>query len=99
MRLDDREGPSCEKDVEVSSSSLFVRIGGESGWRLREMTACVVLLWLNETRLSLPHFSVAVKSSKRSEAEIFLWRGISPEAWLSELNENEELRKVSSAKE
>ena len=63
------------------------------------MTAYFVLLWLNESRLSLPHFSIIVKSLERSEAEMFLWSGISMEAWSFGLNENEELRKVSSVKE
>ena len=30
------------------------------------MTACFVLLWLNETRLSLPHFSITVRSLEKS---------------------------------
>ena len=63
------------------------------------MTVCFVLLWLNETRLSSPHFSVTVRSLERSKAEMFLWSGTSLEAWSFELNENEEVRKVSSAKE
>ena len=54
MRLDDREKPSSVKEVEVSSSSAFRRTGGNFLLRLREMTACVVLLWLNETRLPSP---------------------------------------------
>ena len=99
MRLDDSERPSCVKEVEVSSSSPFIRTGGKLCLCLREMTACFVLLWLNETRLSLPHFSVTVRSLERSEAEMFLWSWISVEAWSFGLNENEELRKVSSAKE
>ena len=36
---------------------------------------------------------------ERSQAEMFLWSWISVEAWSFGLNENEELRKVSSAKE
>ena len=63
------------------------------------MTACFVLFWLNETRLSLPHFSITVRSLERSEAEMFLWSWISVEAWSFGLNENEKLRKVSPAKE
>ena len=63
------------------------------------MTACFVLLWLKETRLSLPHLSITVRSLERSEAEMFLWSWISVEAWSFGLNENEELRKVSSVKE
>ena len=61
------------------------------------MTAC--LLWLNETRLSLPHFSILAKLMERREAEMFLWSRISLGAWSLGLNENEELRKVSSAKD
>ena len=87
------------KKVEVSSSSPFTRTGGKFWSCLREITVCFVLLWLNETRLSLPHFSITVRSLERSEAEIFLWSWISVEAWSFGLNENEELRKVSSAKE
>ena len=63
------------------------------------MTACFVFLWLNETRLSLPHISVTVRSWERREAEVFLWSWISVEAWSFGLNENEELRKVSSVRE
>ena len=99
MRLDERERPSCVKEAEVSSLSPFMKIAGKFLLRLREMTACFVLLWLNETRLSSPHFSITVRSWERSEAEMFLWSLISVEAWSSGLNENEELRKVSSAKE
>ena len=99
MRLDERERPSCVKEAKVSSSSPFMRTDGKFWLRLREMTACFVLLWLNETRLSLPHFSITVRSLERSEAEMFLWSWISVEAWSLGLNENEELRKVSSAKE
>ena len=97
MRLDKRERPSCVKEVEVSSSSP--RTDGKFWSCLREMTACFVLLWLNETRLSLPHFSITVRSLEISEAEMFLWSWISVEAWSFGLIENEELRKVSSAKE
>ena len=60
------------------------------------MTACYALLSLKETRLSLPHFSITVRSLERSEVEMFLWSWISVEAWSFGLNENEELRKVSS---
>ena len=63
------------------------------------MKFCFVLLWLNETRLSSPHLSMTVRSLGRREAEVFLWSWISVEAWSFGLNENEELRKVSSAKE
>ena len=97
MRLDERERPSCVKEVEVSSSSPFTRTGGKFWLRLREMTACFVLLWLNETRLSLPYFSITVRSLERREAEVFLWSWILVEAWSFGLNENKELRKVSSA--
>ena len=99
MRLDERERPSCVKETEVSSSSPFIRTGGKFSLCLREMTACFVLLWLNETGLSLPHFSITVRSMERREAEMVLWNWISVEAWSCGLNENEELRKVSSAKE
>ena len=99
VRLDERERPSCVKEAEVSSSSPFMKTAGKFWLRLREMTACFVLLWLNETRLSLPHFSITVRSLERSEAEMFLWSWISVEEWSFGLNENEELRKVSSAKE
>ena len=71
MRLDERERRSCVKEAEVSSSSQFMRTGGKLWLRLREMTACFVLLWLNETRLSLPHFSITVRSLERREAEIY----------------------------
>ena len=63
------------------------------------MTACFVLLWLNETGLSLSHFSIIVKSLGRRKAEMFLHSMISLEAWSFGLNENQELGKVSSAKE
>ena len=99
MRLDDREGISCMKEVEVSSTSPFMRTGGKSCLCLREMTVCVVLLCLNQTRLSLPHFSITVGSLERREAEMFLWSGISQEAWSYWLNEKVELRKLSSVKE
>ena len=73
---------------------------GEKYWLLlRELTACFVLLWLNATRLSLPHFSKTVRSLERREVEMFLWSGMSLKAWLFGLDENEELRKASSAKE
>ena len=52
----------------MSSSSPFMRTGGKSWLRLREVTACVVLLWLNETRLFSPH-SITVKSLVRREGE------------------------------
>ena len=55
MRLDDRERPSCVKEVEVSSSLPFIRTGGKFWLCLLEMTVCFALLWLNETKLSLPH--------------------------------------------
>ena len=42
MREDEREKPSCVEEVEVSSSSPFMRAGGKFGLRLREMTDCVV---------------------------------------------------------
>ena len=48
VRLVEREIPSCMKEVEVSSSSPFMRKGGQFWLRLRETTACVVLLLLNE---------------------------------------------------
>ena len=57
MRLDERERPSCVEEVEVSSSLPFTRTVEKVWLSLREMTACFVLVWLNETRLSLPHFS------------------------------------------
>ena len=99
LRLDERETPSCVKEAEVSSSSPFMRTGEMFWLRMREMTACFVLLWLNKTRLSLPHFSATVRSLERSEAEMFLWSWISVEACSFWLKENEELSKVSSAKE
>ena len=99
VRLDERERPSRVKEADVSSSSLFKRTGGKFLLRLREMTSSFVLLWLNETRLSLPHFSITVRSLERREAEMFLWSWISVEAWSFGLNKNEELTKVSSAKE
>ena len=89
MRLDERERPSCVTEAEVSSSSPFIRTGGKFWLCLREMTACFVLLWLNENRLSLPHFSITVRSLERREAEVFLWSWISVEAWSFGLNENE----------
>ena len=89
MRLDERERPSCVKEAEVSSSSPFMRTGGKFWLCLCEMTACLDLLWLNETRLSLPHFSITVRSLERSEAEMFLWSWISVEGWSFGLNEND----------
>ena len=77
MRLDERERPRYVKEVEVSSSSLFMRTGGKFWLCLREMTACFILHWLNKTRLSLPHFSRTVRSLERREAEKFLWSWIS----------------------
>ena len=96
MRLDERERPSCLKEVEASISSPFKRTGGKFWFRLREITACFVLLWLNETRLSLPHFSTIFRSLERREAERFQWSWISVEAWSFGLNENEELKKLSA---
>ena len=52
VRLDERGIPSCVKDVQVSSSSPFMRTGGKFWLRLREMTTRVFMLWLNETRFS-----------------------------------------------
>ena len=46
-----------------------MRTGGKFWLPLREMTACLVLLWLNKTSFSLPSF----RSLERSEAEMFLW--------------------------
>ena len=54
MRLDEREIPSCMKEVEGSSSAPFMRTDGMSGLHLREMTPRAVLLSVTETRLSLP---------------------------------------------
>ena len=99
MRLDERERQNCVKEAEVSSLSPFMKTAGKFRLLPREMTACFVLLWLNETRLSLSHFSITVRSLERSEAEMFLWSWISVEAWSFGLNENEELGKVSSAME
>ena len=93
MRLDDKERPSCAKEVEVSSLLPFIRTDGKFLLRLREMTACFILLWLNETRLSLPHLAISVRSLERRETEVFLWSWTSVEAWSFGLNENEELRK------
>ena len=73
MRLEERERPSCVKEVDVSSSSPFMRTCGKFSSCLREMRPCFVLLWLNEIRLSLPRFSITVRSLERSEAEMFLW--------------------------
>ena len=38
MRLDEREKPSCVKEGEVSSKSLFMGTGGKPMLLLREMT-------------------------------------------------------------
>ena len=96
----ERKVPNCMKEAEVSSSSPFMRTGGKFWSHSRQMAACFALLWLNETRLSLHHFcQISVRSLERSEAEMLLWSGISVEAWSFGLNENEELRKVPSAKE
>ena len=99
MRLDDRERPRCVKEGELSSSLPIIRTGGMFWLCLLEMTVCLFLLWLNTTRLSLPNFSITVRSLERREAEMFLWSWISVETWSFGLNENEQLRKVSSAKE
>ena len=95
VRLNERERPNYVREAEVSSSSPFMKTGGKFWLRLREMTACFVLLWLNETSMSLPHFSITVRSLERSEAEMFLWSWISVEAWSFGLNENEELRRCA----
>ena len=79
MRLDERERPSCVKEVGLSATPPFIRTGGKSWLCLRDMTVCVILLWLNETRLSLPHFSKTVRSLERREADLFLLSGISQE--------------------
>ena len=99
VRLDQREIPSCEKEVEVSSSSPFIRTGGTSELRLRKISACVVLLWLNETRLPSVYFSITVKSLARRKAEVRLWNEVSPLAWSYRLSKKEKLRQVLSAKE
>ena len=53
------------KEVESLGSSFpMMRNGGKSGLRLREMTTS----WLDETRLSIPQFSVTVKPSEKREA-------------------------------
>ena len=81
MRLDERERPSCVKEVEVCSSSPFIRTGRNFWLCLREITAYFVLLWLKGTRLSRPHFSKTVRSLERSETEMFMWSEILVEAW------------------
>ena len=88
MRLDEGERPSCVKEVEASSSLPFMRTGGSLGC-LREITVCVILLCLNETRPYRRHFSIIVRSLERREAEMFLWR--SQEALSCELNEMQNL--------
>ena len=70
----------------------------------REMPSCV-----KEAEVSSPppfmrtvgkfDYVITVRSLERREAEMFLWSWISVEAWSFGLNENEELRKVSTAKE
>ena len=87
MRLDERERPSCVREAEVSSTSPFIRTGGKFWLYLREITVCFILLWLNETRLSLPHFSITVRSLERNEAEMFLSSWISVDAWSFGLKE------------
>ena len=77
MRLDERKRPSCVKVVEVTSSLPFIRTGGKFWLSLREMIACFVLLWLNETRSSLPHLPINVHSVGRRVADMFLWSWIS----------------------
>ena len=67
MKLDERERPSHVKEVEVSSSLPFTRTYGKTWLRLRQMTAFFVLLWLYETRLSLPHFSMTDRSLVKRE--------------------------------
>ena len=99
IRLDERERPSCVKEAEISCTLPFMSTGGKFWLSLWEMTACVVLLWLNETRLSSPCFPITDRSLDRREAEVFLWSEVSQEAWSCGLTEKEELRKVSSAKE
>ena len=69
--LHERERPSYVKEAEVSSLSPFMKTGGKFWLLLREMTACFILLWLSETRLSLPHFSVTVRSLERRERAFF----------------------------
>ena len=78
VRLDERERQRFVKEVEVSSSSSLMRIVGKYGLRIREMTTCVILLCLNETRLPLPHFSIPIKSLERRRTVLFLWGGITP---------------------
>ena len=45
-----------EEEVKMSSLLPFKKTGGMSELHPHEMTACVVLLWLNKTMSSLPHF-------------------------------------------
>lgn len=99
VRLDETERPSCDEEVQVPSALPFIGTGRKSEFHLRETTICVALLWLSESRLSFPHFSIIVKLLERKEAEVFLWSGISLETWSFGLNEKDELRNVSSAKD
>ena len=73
VRLKEGERLSCVKEVEISSSSTFIITGGKSTLHVREVTTCIVLLWLHKIRLYLPHCSITVKSLDRREAEMFLW--------------------------
>ena len=61
MRLDARERPICVNKVEVFSSPPFMRTGGKPWLCLGEVTAFVVLPWLNETKLSSPHEKVQLR--------------------------------------
>ena len=56
-RLDETERLSCVKEVEVSGALPFVGTGGKSGLRLREMTACVVLLSCIQPSYLRNHFA------------------------------------------
>ena len=81
VRLNERERPNYVREAEVSSSSPFMKTAGQSWLSLREMAARFVLLWLNETRLPLPHFSISVRSLERRKTEMFLWSRISQAVW------------------
>ena len=92
------------KLCERSRSAQLITIG-EDRWKVLVVftgngsLCCHALVERNYSKLSLLRFSVTVRLVRRREAEMLLWSGISQEAWWSRLNEKEELRKVSSAKE
>lgn len=57
----------------MSIPLTFKRTGGNLRSRLHAVAPCVVLLSLNESRLSLTHPFIVFKSFVSKEVGVFLW--------------------------